>query len=307
MTTQPTATGAQPGNRRQQWLLILLIVLTLLLLLCLLGWRVISQPPGQITACASGPYTIGEGQSLTFDASCSTGSSISAYSWEFGDGGTGFGVSPAYIYQDGPAQFNVTLTVANDSGQTNSTTTQVTVNNLPPTANASGPYMCTPGQTIPITGSCNDPGPVDQSSLTCNWADFSGASVVNQANYTCPAEPGTITLTLSATDKDGASAQSTTTVQVDTGTTPPPTQGQAPTAVIVVTLRDKNGRIYSFDGRDSSDPDGQIVSYQWNFGDDQTATGDQVTHEYATNGSYTVTLIVTDNSNLTGTTTKVVP
>lgn len=48
-----------------------------------------------------------------------------------------------------------------------------------------------------------------------------------------------------------------------------------------------------------SDPDGQIVSYAWNFGDGGTASGNAPSHTYTAAGTYSVTLTVTDNGNLT--------
>jgi len=56
-----------------------------------------------------------------------------------------------------------------------------------------------------------------------------------------------------------------------------------------------------FDGTGSYDPDGAIVSYEWDFGDGDTGTGPTPTHAYANDGVYTVTLTVTDNDGLTGT------
>lgn len=54
------------------------------------------------------------------------------------------------------------------------------------------------------------------------------------------------------------------------------------------------GAMVTFDGSASSDPDGDTLTYQWDFGDGHTATGEKPTHTYADNGTYTVTLIVDD-------------
>ena len=45
----------------------------------------------------------------------------------------------------------------------------------------------------------------------------------------------------------------------------------------------------------SSDPDGTIASYSWNFGDGATSTAANPSHSYTAAGTYTVTLTVTDN------------
>jgi PKD repeat protein len=62
----------------------------------------------------------------------------------------------------------------------------------------------------------------------------------------------------------------------------------------------------SFSGITSSDPDGSIVSYAWDFADGQFATGAMVMHNFTIPGSYPVKLTVTDNQGGIGTTTQTI-
>ena len=55
------------------------------------------------------------------------------------------------------------------------------------------------------------------------------------------------------------------------------------------------GETIEFDGSASYDPDGEIASYAWDFGDGQTGQGKTAGHVYTSDGSYRVTLNVTDS------------
>lgn len=57
------------------------------------------------------------------------------------------------------------------------------------------------------------------------------------------------------------------------------------------------------DATGSSDPDGDPLSYAWDFGDDETSTDPSPSHTYASGGDKTITLTVSDGS-LTGTATR---
>lgn len=72
-------------------------------------------------------------------------------------------------------------------------------------------------------------------------------------------------------------------------------------------LSDYLGTAFSFDGTGSSDPDGTIFSYDWDFGDGSAhGSGSSPSHEYADHGTYIVTLEVTDDDGATDTDTLTV-
>ena len=71
---------------------------------------------------------------------------------------------------------------------------------------------------------------------------------------------------------------------------------RAPNAVVSASPTNGLGPLtVQFDGLASNDPDGStIASYQWDFGDGQTATGASVSHVYSTTGNYSAVLTVSD-------------
>lgn len=60
---------------------------------------------------------------------------------------------------------------------------------------------------------------------------------------------------------------------------------------------------FSFDGTGSSDADGSIASYTWDFGDGNGSSGPTASHQYAVEGNYTVRLTVTDDGGAPASTT----
>jgi len=65
-----------------------------------------------------------------------------------------------------------------------------------------------------------------------------------------------------------------------------------------------NSLTCSFDGSSSSDPDGAITNYAWNFGDGTTGSGQTVSHTFAAGGTFPITLTATDNGGATGVQSK---
>jgi PKD repeat protein len=93
-----------------------------------------------------------------------------------------------------------------------------------------------------------------------------------------------------------------------TGGAPPPPP-KAPVAVIKASVEATVGDSISFDGTGSTDEDGKIVSFAWDFGDGSAAgEGATVAHVYAKAGDFTATLTVTDDGKpaLTGKATLII-
>jgi PKD repeat protein len=247
------------------------------------------------TADPDGPYSGTVGSAVAFDGSGSSDdSAIVAYDWDFGDGGTGTGVSPNHTYATA-GLFNVTLTVTDDDGLTDSAATNATIEAapLPPTADPDGPYSGTVGTAVVFDGSGSaDP---DGSIVTYAW-DFgdggTGTGVSPSHTYVVA---GSYAVSLTVTDDDGLSDTAATTANIaETPMEPPVADPNGP-------YSGTPGSAVVFDGSGSVDPDGSIVAYDWDFGDGGTGTGVSPSHTYAAAGVYTVSLTVTDDDGQTDT------
>ncbi len=116
--------------------------------------------------------------------------------------------------------------------------------------------------------------------------------------------------------------ESTITSEAPTSTAVPgPTPTSGPTVIITITptdcdnnippiadaggpysaMRGKGLAVVNFDGSSSMDPDGAIINYHWDFGDESDlGSGETTTHGYNSIGSYEATLTVTDDCGATG-------
>ncbi|MDT4928025.1 MAG: hypothetical protein QOF92_892 [Pseudonocardiales bacterium] len=234
--------------------------------------------------------------SVAFD-STGTGDpdgTIATYAWDFGDGGTSGAVSPTHVY-GGPGTYSVTLTVTDNQGAPNSVTHSVTVSepaNVSPTA----AFTATPsGLSVGFDGT----GSVDSDGTIAGYAwtfGDGGTSTAASPTHVYP-DAGTYPVQLTVTDNRGGSDSVTHNV---TTTLP---ANVKPTAAFTAT---PSGLSVGFDGTGSVDSDGTIASYAWDFGDGATSAAVSPTHLY-TEGTYTVTLTVTDNRGGTDTATKIIP
>jgi chitodextrinase len=264
------------------------------------NWSPKQEPVNQRPeALPGGPYVVDEGNLVTLDGGKSKDpdGNIVQYEWDFYYDGKTFvtdatGQTAGDSYPDGPATIITALRVTDDKGASHLATTQVQVENVAPTVAAGGPYAGQVGSSIAMAGTATDPGSIDQGGLIYVWDFGNGAQGSGPIVSHSYAQPGEYTVRLTVTDKDGAQGTDTATVKVTTVDQPPQPVISGPTQGLV-------GETLSFSGSDSSDDNGYIVSYAWQFGDGSTAKGITPSHIYAQAGSYRVVLTVSDDSGLT--------
>lgn len=123
----------------------------------------------------------------------------------------------------------------------------------------------------------------DGAIASWSWSFGDGATATAQSPSHAYAAAGTYTVTLVVTDNLGASDATSRAVTVN----------RSPVAAPGGPYRSEAD--VAFDGGGSSDPDGDaVVAWDWDFGDGASGTGATPAHPYTADGTYTVTLTVTD-------------
>lgn len=102
-----------------------------------------------------------------------------------------------------------------------------------------------------------------------------------------PADAGPHGLSFGATDGYASDSEAIT-ITVSAGNNPPVSNPGGP-------YQGATGQPIAFDGSGSSDPDGDNLTYDWDFGDGGIASGALTSHTYLAPGSYLVTLTVMDD------------
>jgi PKD repeat protein len=246
---------------------------------------VMNRPP--VASFTETAESVNTDEPITFDASDSSDpdGSIVAYSWDFGDGATGTGVSVQHAYsQDGT--YIVTLTVTDDDGATDTISATKTVLNRSPIASfTKSAETVSSGESIHFDASgSHDP---DGTIVSYSWDFGDGNTATGVEVDHAYEDDGVYTVTLTVIDDGDATGSATATKNV---------LNRSPIASFTenATIVKKDEAIH-FDASESYDPDGAIVSYSWDFGDGNTATGVTSDHAYSEDGNYTVTLTVTDD------------
>ena len=162
----------------------------------------------------------------------------------------------------------------------------------PPVANAGGPYTGAAGTAVSFSGAASTDPQGETLTYAWNFGDSGTGTGVSPTHTYAAAGTYTVTLTVTNTSNLTATATSKATIAAQ----PPVANAGGPYTGV-------DGVALSFSGAASTDPQGETLTYAWNFGDSSTGTGVSPTHTYSTIGTYTVTLTVTNTSNLTSTAT----
>lgn len=199
-----------------------------------------------------------------------------SYVWDFGDGGTSTLQNPTHTYST-TGTFNVTLTVTNSFGCTNTLVQngliliqapQASINNLPRTG-------CAP-ITHTFTSSIIAVDPV----ASYLW-DFGDGTTSSQTNPTHTFPAGTYTITLIITTAGGCSDTVIVPAGIVANTKPTANFSATPTNACAKTPINFSDLSL-----------GNVTGWLWDFGDGGTSTDQNPIHEYQDTGYFDVKLII---------------
>ena len=238
------------------------------------------QDPAELDPTAAFTMTAEQLQ-VEVDASDSkppaAGGEITAYRWDFGDGSTADSQNAQHSYEQA-GTYSITLTVF--SGERENTISQALTVNVAVGPNAQFTTELK-GRTLKVDAASSSAGDAGLSSYRWDFGDGDTATGANAEHHY--AEDGNYTVKLTVGDSNGLEDTASMTLQV-TNAAPVP----------AFTLG-SSGLNITVDAGASGDPDGQLDSYHWDFGDGHEGSGKTASHSYAKPGKYTVVLQVVDN------------
>jgi len=223
---------------------------------------------------------------------------IASWKWDFGDGSSTSGKSPQHAY-GGAGTYSVTLTVTDNNGSTAMISSRITAANIPPTAHltANGEERKSDvktNDTVTFDGSKShdDRNPARTGRIVSYQWDLDGDGTFEQET-SCPTithtypNDGTYKVRLQVTDDGGATSLSNPVTIV--------VQNRAPSAALNFSRSGPTDTDEVMFTDASSDTDGKISTWKWDFGDGASSAERNPHHRFADDGTYEISLIVTDD------------
>jgi PKD repeat protein len=235
------------------------------------------------------PDSADEGTDVTFSGALSQDSfsDINSlnYTWNFGDGSTGYGRMVSHRYLDNRT-YSVSLNVTDRGGLSNWTVSTIAIMDKAPSADfAFSPSTPTEGQSVDFIGNS-----ISYPDAISTWDWYFSDTNEHKSGPTTShtfAQQGDWTVTLTVTDDDHSTGQMIKVVKVND--THPIASFTANTTSIL-----EGGSVMFNDASVKGTGNEAITSWNWTFGDGHYSNLRNVSHIYASVGNFTVTLRVKD-------------
>jgi uncharacterized protein (TIGR03790 family) len=219
----------------------------------------------------------------------SDNTSVANYTWNFGDGSYGYGVTPAHNYTSQGLYF-VVLNVTNVFGLWSLDTVNITVNNVAPTADAGEDLFDMEGMKIEFDGSGSTDTPSDVDTLNYTWNFGDGKYGYGKYPNHTYEDDGIFQVTLEVRDNDLATGIDTAYVTLDNS---PPIIDPVPPQM---SLEDST---YNFQIT-ASDVSGDTITFSDNFtlfDIDPSSGSISFTPENKDVGVYIINITATDDDD----------
>ncbi len=237
--------------------------------------------------------TSADGRTLTLDGSGSSDDSglAVALAWDldadgdFGDdGGSATGATPDVTLEIG--EHDITLRATDHVGNLATDHVRMTIRNNAPVATAGDDRTSDEGELLAFDGGAS----ADLEGVVTHAWDFGdGRTALGAAPTHTFRDDGVYTVTLTVTDTHGDTADDTLDVTVS---------NRAPLADAGIDRSVDEGAVVQFAGMASDPGVDDVLEFRWTFGDGTASSAETPAHVFRQNGTYTVTLRVTDDDGL---------
>jgi len=263
----------------------------------LTGWKLSSSSPPQpqplTPSFTYSPSTPSPGVSVSFTATAAGGVPPYSFAWSFNDGSTGSGSSVTHSYS-AQGNYTVSLTVKDSvfpTPHSQIVTQALTVSPPVFSVRVSGPSSGTVGTGVSFTATAS--GGTPPYSFSWNFGDGTGIMMGGSSNPNTQSHSytklGTFTFNVSTTDASGKTTTASSMISISTSIPPLSVSISGPGTGSV-------GNSLSFTATATGGTTPYSFSWTTTGGNPPSSTGPSYTTAYSTQGTYTVSVTVSDTN-----------